>query len=261
MRDTYTIEICAGSLTDALTANKYPIDRIELNSALELGGLTPSLSTFLEVKKHVDKKIICMVRPRTAGFSYNTFEKETMFLDAKVFLDNKADGIVFGFLDPDNTIDIENTTKMVDLIHSYHKEAVFHKAFDEVSDPYTSIQDLIQCHVDRVLTSGGQANVIEGIEVIKKLEEEYGDQIEILPGGGILPSNIVSFLEESNVKQFHMTAKSTFHDNGEYVAVNATNIQAVLDKIHLSKKEIHTSILTREDEEMFKNDPYEESKG
>lgn len=250
------IEICCGSLTDCLTANKYPIDRIELNSSLELGGITPTLATLLEAKKQTNKKIICMVRPRTAGFCYNDYEISTMFMDAKIMLENHADGIVFGFLNPNRTIDIPTTAKMVELIHSYNKEAVFHKAFDELIDPYKGIEDLISCKVDRVLTSGCAPTVLEGIDVITKLEKDYGSKIQILPGCGINQNNIVEILEKSHVKQFHMTAKSTFNDRGDYVAVDGRNIQAVLDKIGKNNLSSRNN-LTGEDIAMLENDYYE----
>ena len=256
MVNHYKIEICCGSLTDCMTAEKYPVDRIELNSGLELGGLTPSLSTFLLAKEKSTKKIVCMVRPRTAGFCYNNYEISTMFSDADVFLKNGADGIVFGFLNPNRTIDIDNTKRMVELIHSYQKEAVFHKAFDEVLDYDKAIEDLISCNVDRVLTSGTAPSVLEGLDVITHLEEKYGDQIEILPGCGIKEDNIVEILEKSKVSQFHMTAKSTFEDRGSYVAVDGRNVQNVLDKIG-NISTYYRKELTGEDIAMMKNDPFE----
>ncbi len=256
IKQNLQIEICCGSLTDCITANKYPIDRIELNSSLELGGITPSLATLLEAKKLVSKKIICMVRPRTAGFCYNDYEINTMFKDAEILLEHGADGIVFGFLNPNRTIDISTTTKMVELIHSYHKEAVFHKAFDELIDPYKGIEDLISCKVDRVLTSGCAPTVLEGIDVITKLEQKYGNKIQILPGCGINQNNIVEILEKSHVKQFHMTAKSTFNDRGDYVAVDGRNIQSVLNKIGKTNTTTRNN-LTGEDIAMLENDCYE----
>ena len=79
------VEVCCGGLGDALAAGRFPIARIELNSALELGGLTPSLSTLREVKKNVSVPVMTMVRPRGAGFCYSLQEKQIMFLDAEVF--------------------------------------------------------------------------------------------------------------------------------------------------------------------------------
>ena len=92
------VEVCCGSYYDALQAQYGGARRIELNSALHLGGLTPSLATLLKVKDNTDLEVICMVRPRGAGFCYNDEDFEVMKLDAEILLDNGADGIAFGVL-------------------------------------------------------------------------------------------------------------------------------------------------------------------
>ena len=148
----YTLEICAGSYYDALEACKGQADRIELNSALHLGGLTPSLASLILTKTSTDLKVICMVRPRGGGFCYGEADTQTMYADAKLLLENGADGIAFGFLNEDYTIDIPKTEHMVSIIKQYNKETVFHRAFDCTDDPYSSIETLIKLKIDRVLT-------------------------------------------------------------------------------------------------------------
>ncbi|MBQ1812197.1 MAG: copper homeostasis protein CutC, partial [Erysipelotrichaceae bacterium] len=143
MINNITIEICIGNIDDAIVAAKYPIDRIELNSALELGGLTPSLETLRFLKTKIDTRICCMVRPRGGDFCYTENEFQTMLKDAGNLLDNGADGIVFGFLHEDQTIDHQRSKAMVDLIHSYGKEAIFHKAFDDCPDLDAAAKDLV----------------------------------------------------------------------------------------------------------------------
>jgi len=91
------VEICCGSIEDCAVAQKFPVDRIELNSAIELGGLTPSLGTLIEAKKATTLPICCMVRPRTAGFVYTEAQFQSMLYDAELLLKHGADGIVFGF--------------------------------------------------------------------------------------------------------------------------------------------------------------------
>ena len=224
-----TIEICCGSYDDVLTACAIPeVDRIELNCALELGGLTPSFSLMRAARKATDKKIIAMVRPRPAGFCYTETEKEMMFTDAEVFLKNGADGIVFGFLQEDGSVDEANTRKMAELIHSYQKEAVFHKAFDAAEDPFAAIETLLSCQIDRILTSGKEASVIPGIPLLKTLHETYGSCIEILPGGGVSAANALQTVQETGIRQLHMSAKSSLHDLEDYYAVDAEKIRAVL---------------------------------
>ena len=249
------VEVCCGGLGDALAAGRFPIARIELNSALELGGLTPSLSTLREVKKNVSVPVMTMVRPRGAGFCYSLQEKQIMFLDAEVFLKEGADGIVFGFLNPDHTVDEETTAKMVSLIHGYGKEAVFHKAFDETPDPFQAAQTLINLGVQRILTSGQKADVIAGIDLLTKLQDAYGSQIEILPGGGVKADNIVALLDTTGCMQFHMSAKETRNDSGSYPAVSADNIRKVLVNLQAALHQENT--LTREDQDMLRNDSFE----
>lgn len=257
MLTDYQVEICAGSLNDVLTADKFSeTDRIELNSAIELGGLTPSLHTFKKARAATAKKIICMVRPRCAGFVYTKEETDIMFADAQEFLENDADGIVFGFLNSDHTIDVDTTNKMVSLIHGYGKEAVFHKAFDETPDPMQACRDLISCNVDRILTSGQKSSTDQGTDLIRKLIQEYGSRIEILPGGGINEKNICEILRTTGASQFHMTAKSALEDCGTYYAVNSDNIRKVFNSVLTSSSE-NKHIKTREDDEMMKNDLYE----
>ena len=156
------IEICCGSYEDALNAYHGGAKRIELNNALHLGGLTPSLATLKLTKKNTNLKVITMVRPRGAGFCYNEIEFEVMKEDAKSLLENGADGIAFGCLNKDGSICIKQTKEMIEIIKSYQGEVVFHRAFDCVEDPYTSIELLIELGVDRILTSGLKPKAIDG---------------------------------------------------------------------------------------------------
>ena len=149
------IEICCGSYEDALNSYHGGAKRIELNNALHLGGLTPSLATLKLTKKNTNLKVITMVRPRGAGFCYNEIEFEVMKEDAKSLLENGADGIAFGCLNKDGSICIKQTKEMIEIIKSYQGEVVFHRAFDCVEDPYTSIELLIELGVDRYFLQVG----------------------------------------------------------------------------------------------------------
>ena len=225
------IEICIGNVEDALVASKYPIDRIELNSALELGGLSPSLETLRYLKERIETKICCMVRPRGGDFFYSQEEYEVMLKDAQNLLENKADGIVFGFLKKDHTIDTDRTKQMVELIHSYNKEAVFHKAFDELEDQDEGSKILIGCGIDRILTSGRAVypDILEGCRRISALNSKYGEQIQYLPGGGVRIENIQEVLRTSGAKQIHMTSKKQFP--GNYLGLDTDQLEKMLDKI------------------------------
>ncbi len=208
------VEICCGSYYDAMQAYLGGAKRVELNSALYLGGLTPSVGSLRLVKENCPGlEVCCMVRTRGAGFFYLEEDYQEMLLDAKLLLENGSDGIVFGFLKEDSTIDVERSQEMVQLIHSYHKTAIFHRAFDCVDDPYKAIEELIKLGVDRVLTSGLESKAMEGKEVIKQLQHRYGNQIEILAGSGINDANAKELIEYTGIHQVHSSCKSYKEDS------------------------------------------------
>lgn len=238
-------EVCAGSVQDCINAQLGGADRVELNSALHLGGLTPSLAMLKLVKEKTSLKVICMDRPRAAGFCYDDVEIETMFEDAKILLENGADGISFGFLNSDATINVTETKKMVELIHQYQKEAVFHRAFDCVDDPMHAIKQLIDCGVDRILTSGLQPTAMQGASVLEKLQSAFGDQIELLAGSGINANNIRALKEQTGLHQFHGSCKEwckdptttvgnvsyAYHESDDYDCVSLKKVRSIVQEL------------------------------
>ena len=229
MINNIKIEMCLGNIKDVEVLNDYPIDRIELNSALELGGLTPSINTLIKAKKISNKKIVCMCRNRGGDFNYSEEEYEVMFSDAKLMLEHGADGIVFGFLNPDNSINIEKTRQMVELIHSYHQEAIFHKAFDETGDLRKSASLLSGLGIKRILTAGGKnLDIVAGARIINELKEEFAG-LEFLPGGGVRVDNIKEVATISRTLQIHMTAKKL--DAGGYLRLDINQLKEMLDKL------------------------------
>lgn len=201
------VEVCAGSYQDCLAAHKMGASRVELNSALSVGGLTPSVAVLKRVKKETSLCVVCMVRPRAGGFCYDEQDVSIMMDEAKLLLDNGADGIAFGFLNDDGSIAVEETKAMVELIHSYKKEAVFHRAFDVCKDPFVAIQVLIDLHVDRLLTSGMKDKAVHGKDLLKQLQMQFKDKIEILAGSGMNAQNALPFIEETGICQIHSSCK------------------------------------------------------
>lgn len=206
------VEICCGSYQDSLAAYQGGADRIELNSALYLGGLSPSLASLVLSKENTDLKVITMVRPRGAGFSYSPADFACMKLEAQLFLENGADGIAFGILEADGRIDLARSKEMLAIIKGYQGEAVFHRAFDCVPDPYAAIEDLIGLGVDRLLTSGLKVTAMEGRELLRDLQKKYGRQIQILAGSGINGENAQVLMAETGICQVHSSCKAWHQD-------------------------------------------------
>lgn len=206
------VEICAGSYEDCLAAAAGGADRVELNSALSVGGLTPTIATLRRVKKDTDLKVICIVRPRAAGFCYTEKEKMLMFEEAALLLEQGADGLAFGFLEEDGSVEEESTGRMIELIHQAKKEAVFHRAFDVAKDADEAMKTLIALGCDRVLTSGRQAKAAEGKELLKKLQESYGSKIQILAGSGVNAENAAALMVYTGIRQVHSSCKGYRND-------------------------------------------------
>ncbi len=203
-----TLEIIASSAGDARAAAMGGADRLELCSALALGGLSPSLGTLKAVKQAVKVPVMCMVRPREGGMAYSSWEFEAMLQDAALFLDAGADGLVFGFLTPDGDVDLARCREMLDVVAaragSRRIQTVFHRAFDVVRDPVRSLEELVDLGIQRVLTSGRAPLARDGVAEIRRCVEQAAGRIEILPGGGITPADVKFIVRSTGVDQVHL---------------------------------------------------------
>jgi copper homeostasis protein len=229
-----TLEICVGTLEDVKVCSMFPVDRIELTSALELGGLTPSLGLLQQAKAITSIPIACMVRSHATGFVYSDHDSNAMMEDAKQLLEAGVDAIVFGFLNRDHTINKQKTIAMVELIHSYQKEAVFHKAFDQTKNLEDAIKVLIEANVDRVLTEGGLNKSIQAKRAtLKALYVDHHQEIQLLVGGGVRSDNVLDIIAVTHTKQIHSSCKSIQEVDGlKLVYVDATKLSLMVKTLN-----------------------------
>ncbi len=206
------VEVCCGSADDVIEAKKAGADRVELNSDLFHGGLTPTVGSLLVAKRETGMKIMTMVRPREGGFCYTEAEFAVAIEDAKQLLANGSDGLVFGFLHTDGTIDVERTAILAKLAHSAGKEAVFHRAIDVVPDWKQALDTLIDLTITRVLTSGQEADVSNGTETVREMIRYAAGRIQILPGAGITARNYQRIVAETGTDQIHLAAHRSVAD-------------------------------------------------
>ncbi len=208
MKETI-VEVCCGSYYDAVQASLGGADRVELNSALMLGGLTPTETTLRMVKESCPyPKVVAMVRPRGGGFCYMEEEFQVMQKECESLLRCGADGIVFGCLLADGTLDEERNRRLTERIRDAGKEAVFHRAFDCAKDPFGTMERLIAMGVTRVLTSGQKPKAVEGRELLRRLQTDYGKEIEILAGSGVNAGNARELMEYTGIRQVHSSCKA-----------------------------------------------------
>lgn len=204
------LEICCGSIDDAIQAQAGGAQRVELCSALFLGGLTPSIGTMQVARQRLKIPIIAMVRPRAGGFCYTGEEFETMQRDAESLIAAGADGLVFGILKEDGEIDLDRTRRLGSIAGT--RQSVFHRAFDVTPDPFRALDQLIDLGITRVLTSGQRDTVAQGAGLIRRLIEHAHGGIEVLPGGGIDPERVADVVEQTRCTQIHLTAFKTVED-------------------------------------------------
>ena len=161
------IEACCGSAEDALHAARGGADRVEMNTALYLGGLTPSVGSLRVLRETSAVPVMAMLRPREGGFCYSDTAFRTMLSDGEQLLASGADGLVFGCLTPEGEIDEPRVRALVALCGS--RPAVFHRAIDVVPDWRRALEALIRCGVTRVLTSGQAKSAMLGAQIIAQM--------------------------------------------------------------------------------------------
>lgn len=204
------IEACCGSADDVIQAARGGADRVELNSALFLGGLTPTPGCLEAARARVTLPIMAMLRPREGGFCYTAAEFDTMLRDGRHLLAAGADGLVFGCLHADGSVDEARTRELVALAEG--RDTVFHRAIDVVPDWKRALDALIRLGVTRVLTSGQSPAAFYGAAVIAEMRRFAGNAIEILPGAGITLQNARQLAEMTGCTQLHLSHRRTVTD-------------------------------------------------
>jgi copper homeostasis protein len=204
------IEVCCGSVDDALEAQAGGADRVELNSSLFFGGLTPSLGAVIEARKLLRIPVMVMIRPRGGGFRYSETELSVMERDIEQAADHGADGVVFGVLTAEGGLDSRSNARL--RARAGRLTAVFHRAFDVMSDPEQGLEKLIDLGFTRILTTGRRAQIEDGADYVKKVLEQARDRIEILPGG-MSPRSASRLVRHIGCGQIHVAAFTRRTDN------------------------------------------------
>jgi copper homeostasis protein len=198
------VEAVGCSVEDCLEAHAGGADRVELCSAMVLGGLTPTAGTLIEVRQRVRMPVMVMIRPRPGGFAYSAAEFAVMRRDAEWALRHGAAGIVFGILHPSGQLDVERCGELVAMAREAGREAVFHRAFDVVPEPLAALDALMELGVSRILTSGQQPTALAGAPLIAELVRRAGSRLQVLAGGGVRDTNVAELLRTTGVRQVHL---------------------------------------------------------
>lgn len=198
------LEIACFNLTSAVIAQENGADRVELCAGFEVGGTTPDFEITKKVRALITIDLNVMIRPRGGNFVYSNSEFNQMKLEIIKFKKLKVNGFVFGILNENNSINTIQNTELVNLAKPF--PCTFHRAFDEVSNVFQSLEEIIECGFQTILTSGQMPNVVEGVNRLAELVLKANNRIEIMPGGGLRSSNIVFIQERTKATFYHSSA-------------------------------------------------------
>ena len=199
------IEACVNSVESAVEAQEGGAHRVELCDNLHDGGTTPSIGSIEAACTKLEIDLNVIIRPRGGDFLCSDLEFGIMKTDVVAARAAGADGVVFGMLRPDGTVDVERSRQLVELAGPM--STTFHRAFDMCADPFAALEELIELGVDRVLTSGQRPSAAEGAALIGKLVDAAREGIVVMPGVGIDASNIGHLIGLTGAREYHVLAE------------------------------------------------------
>lgn len=194
-------EACVESLTEALEAEKRGADRIELCDNLAVGGTTPSYGTIKTALAMLNIPFFPIIRPRGGDFCYSSAEIEIMKQDILLCKSLGVKGVVLGILTEDKKINFDVLAEL--MLLASPMEVTFHKAIDELADPVSVIDRLIELGVKRILSSGTKETALEGQEILNKMIEKAGDKITILVAGKVTKENLSEIATAIPTTEYH----------------------------------------------------------
>ena len=205
MKQGYTFEICAPNIQSALAAQEAGAHRIELCSALDAGGITPSAGLIQAAVSALRIPVNVLIRPREGDFCYSDIELGIMLDDIDFCRRTGVNGVVLGALDPSGHLDLAKLAAMKEAAGNL--EIAHHRAFDYCVDPGAALEQLIALGFQRVLSSGQANDAFEGRYLLQSLVNQAKGRISIMPGAGIRRSNIHDIACISGAHEFHFTGK------------------------------------------------------
>lgn len=197
-------EICVDSVAGVRAAKASGAHRVELCANLLEGGTTPSRGMIRQARTVSGIGLQVIIRPRGGDFLYDDDEFAVMLADIDTAKAEGADGVVIGLLTADGEVDVPRTRELIAKARPL--SVTFHRAFDMTRDPFKALETLIGLGVDRILTSGQDASVLEGLPLIAELVRRAGDEVIIMPGGGITARNAARIIAKAKPREMHFAA-------------------------------------------------------
>ena len=211
------LELCVSDPKGIQLAMKYRFDRIELCVNLEMGGLTPSPG-LVHMALNSGLETHALIRPRAGGFVYSDAEKELILAEIHALKYLGVHGFVIGALKENKEID---TTLMGEIAKiTKGKELTFHRAFDDMEEWEDGIGVLRFFKFKRVLTAGRAANVNEGMINLHEIKELFGEDLQLMVGGGVNSKNIERIAKEIEPSAIHFSGSNIFQEKNSLFGGN-----------------------------------------
>ena len=225
----FELEVIAFDILSCQLAADYGADRIELCANPHEGGTTPSYGMMKAARKSTQIQVFPIIRPRGGDFLYSNAEFEIMKDDIKAAQDIGCEGIVIGILNEDGIVDMERNQELVELANGL--DVTFHRAFDRVKDPVSSLEQIIAIGCKRILSSGLYPSATEGSSLLRTLVMQADGRIKIMPGSGVRADNIVQLAKDTGATSFHSSARKTIVSQMQYInpSMKESLVQVSLD--------------------------------
>lgn len=202
-QNNFTLEVCIDDAA-GLTACQGRADRIELCSALGVGGLTPSLG-LMRLARSSPVPVHAMIRPRVGGFEYTADEVAVMLPDVQAAREAKLAGIVIGATRGDR-LDTETLRQL--RAAAGGMECTLHRAIDLLPDPVQAMEDVIALGFTRILTSGGAPKAVDGTATLAELNTASRGRIDIMAGSGVTQHNVAHIAHATGLRAFHASCSA-----------------------------------------------------
>lgn len=203
----FTLECCVDSVESALAAAEGGATRLELCADLPLGGTTPGISLFRQLRRYCSLPVHVLLRPRFGDFCYTDYELDILAADVALFSGEGAAAVVIGVLRPDGTLNLEAMSHLIAAAGGAN--ITLHRAFDLCRNPMEAMEQAIQLGVHTILTSGQQAGALAGASLLAQLHRAAAGRIEVMAGSGVSAANIAELHAAAGLSAYHMTGKQT----------------------------------------------------
>lgn len=188
------------SLEDALAAQRGGAGRLEVVSAMDQDGLTPSADLVRQLLDRVSIPCRVMLRAATAH-TITPAALDSLLRTADALRAAGATEFAFGFLTPQGSLDVSALL----ALHAAAQPAAWtlHRAFDRTSNPQAAFERATHLPaLDRILSSGHPDGLDAGLTTLAVRASWQTARVRFIAGGGLRPEH-VPLLLAAGIAEFH----------------------------------------------------------